>query len=402
LSLKGIILFQGALIVAAFLLLSSQRAFGQTPQEVYQQSSEALYNLDFSIAEIGFERLTRDYPANPDYWNAAASTIWLKIIYDQQKLNIESFSGGAQFGTRESREGVNPADEQRLRNTLAVAMSKADAILKSDPNNVRALYALGHSNAVLASFEATVKRSYFTAHSKAKEARRLHVRVLDLDPSFHDARLAVGTYDYVVGVIPGGIRWFLRLLGVGAGDKAGGIRQLETTASQGTLARTDARMLLVVIYNREKEYDRALALIEELHTRYPRNFLFELSKASIYGRMKEWDAAVHTYQEVLAKIVAKQDGYDRLRQARAYYSIGTSNVERLQFETALEDFALVVSSKDATPDEKANAYLWMGKIFDSKKDRLKALQQYDALLSLNCDPDLKAQARRYKRRPFAA
>ena len=281
-------------------------------------------------------------------------------------------------------------------------MAKANAILKTNPNNIRALYALGTSNAILASFEATAKRAYVSAHGKAKEARKLHMRVLQLDPSFHDARMSVGAYDYVVGAIPAGIRWFLRLFGVGAGDKSGGIRQLETTSSMGSLARTDARMLLVVIYNREKQYDLSLNLIDELHSRYRRNFLFELSKGSIYGKMKKWDDALRTYEQVLAKVTKKEDGYDRLREAKVLYLIATANVERLQFETALTDFGRVISSKDATVDEKGNAYLWMGKIFDSKKDRPMALRQYDALLSLDCDPNLKSEARKFKRRPFGA
>jgi hypothetical protein len=297
---------------------------------------------------------------------------------------------------------LNAADERRLRNTVSIAMSKANAILQNQPNHVRALYALGNSNAILASFEATAKRSYVAAHGKAKEARRLHMKVLQLDPSFHDARLAIGAYDYVIGAIPSGIRWFLRLFGVGAGDRTGGIRQLEIAAAQGAMARTDARMLLVVIYNREKQYERSLALIDDLHHRYPRNFLFELSKGAVYGRLKEWDEAVETYQTVLEKVTTKKDGYERLRAAKVHYAIATGNVERLQFETALADFGRVTSSEDATANEKANAYLWMGKIFDSKKDRTKALQQYEALLGLDCDPGLKSEAQRYKRRPFGA
>jgi len=42
----------------------------------------------------------------------------------------------------------------------------------------------------------------------------------------------------------------------------------------------------------------------------------------------------------------------------------------------------------------------MGKIFDSKQERSKAVQQYNLLLGLDCDPDLKAEAEKYKRTPF--
>jgi tetratricopeptide (TPR) repeat protein len=400
LSLKGIMLRLTLLPLICALLV--QPVSAEDARQIYSESTDALYNLDFSTAQHGYEALTRQYPDNPDYWNALASSTWLKITYDQQKLNIESFSGKGTFGTRESKEGVNPEDEKRLRDTVALAMSKAEAILKNNPNDTHALYALGIANATLASFEGTIKRSYLSAHSKARTARNLHQQVLKLDPTFDDARVSVGTYDYVIGVIPGFFRLLLAPFGIRSSGKENGIQQLETAAAKGKSASTDARMVLAVVYAREKKYDQAMRLMNELHTKYPRNFLFELAKASIYGKMQRWDDAVHVYEQVLVKVQTKKDGYDRLREARVYSSLGTANIDRMQFEKAGEEFARVVSSKDATMDEKGNAHLWMGKIFDSKKDRTKAVQQYDLLLGLDCDANLKAEAQKYKRRPYGS
>ena len=59
-----------------------------------------------------------------------------------------------------------------------------------------------------------------------------------------------------------------------------------------------------------------------------------------------------------------------------------------------------MKSKEAPVDMKAGAYLWLGKIYDSRDERAQALQQYDAVLALNCDAELKEQAREYKRKPF--
>src|SRR5439155_17086673 len=305
LSLKGIMMSRCPFVCLIVLVCGLvQSADASDQKQIYGQSADALYNLDFSTAQRGYETLTRESPDNPDYWNALASSIWLKIIYDQQKLNIESFSGNSSFGTKESKDAVNPADEKRLRETLATAMSKAEALLKENPNDVRALYALGVSNATLASFEGSAKRSYLAAHSKAKTARNLHQQVLKLDPTFDDARLAVGTYDYVIGVIPAFFRFLLAPLGVRSAGKDEGIRELETAAAKGKMASTDARMVLTVVYAREKKYDQALNLINELHGKYPRNFLFELAKGSIYGKMMKGDDAVHVYEDVLAKVHA--------------------------------------------------------------------------------------------------
>src|SRR2546422_6359328 len=173
LSLKGIMFskrrgaFRLVATVVLCLLLLQYAAAEADPSQIYRESTNALYNLDFSIAQSGYETLTREYPDNPDYWNALASSIWLKITYDQEKLNMESFAGPS-LGTKDSKDSVNPADERRLRETLATATAKADVLIKKNPNDVRALYAKGISNATLASFEATAKRSYTGAASKAK------------------------------------------------------------------------------------------------------------------------------------------------------------------------------------------------------------------------------------------
>src|SRR5262249_48328952 len=264
----------------------------------------------------------------------------------------------------------------------------------------RALYAKGISNATLASFEATAKRSYFSAGSKAKTARDLHQQVLDIDPTFDDARLSVGAFNYVVGVIPGFVRFMLLPLGIRSAGKEVGINQLETAARKGKNTSTDARMVLIVIYNREKRYDDALRIVNDLHAKYPRNFMFELAKASTYGKMKRWDDAVQTYEGILAKAEGKKDGYERLAAYKVYYPLGTSTMERLQFNLAVDALTHVAKSEDASADEKASGYLGIGKIYDSAGQRSRALQQYDAILALDCDPALKSQAEQFKRKPF--
>lgn len=370
------------------------------PKQLYDQSTDALYNLDFNTAQHGYEALTHDFPDDPDYWNALASSIWLKITFDQQKLNLESFSGKTTFGTKESKETLDPADEKRLRDTLSAAISRADAVLKKKPNDLHSLYEKGVADATLASFEGTVKRSYVSAIGDANAAKRLHQQVLKIDPNYDDARVSIGTYDYVVGVVPAVLRIGLGLFGINSSGKEAGIQQLEIAAAKGKNASTEARMVLSVIYSRERRYGDALRTMSELRERYPRNYLFELAEASTYNKMKRWDDAERTYDHVLSKVRSRQDGYDRIRVERVYYLVGMNDIQSERFEKAVEDLTVVTSGKNATPDEKAGSHIWIGKILDSKKDREHALQQYEAVLGLNCSDELRSEALKYKRRPF--
>jgi tetratricopeptide (TPR) repeat protein len=390
----------GLLLVVFFVVAPARSALlALDEKEIYEQATNASYNLDFETAERGFDTLTHDYPDNPDYWNALASVRWLRIALKQQKLNLETFSGRS-LGTRDSKDTVDPAEERLFRDTIAIAIQKADNILARNPNDVSALYAKGISNGTLGSFEATIKRSYVAAYSRARIARDLHEQVLKLDPMFDDAALSIGAYDYVIGVIPGFVRFLLAPFGVRSAGKDVGIMELERAATNGKRVATDARMILTVVYTREKQYDQAMRIYEGLHAKYPGNYAIRLAQASVYGKMQKWDEADRIYQEILEKVIAKKDGYERLRQGRVLYAMGANNIVGQQFEKAIDAFAHVVSSSDATQDERGRAYLALGKLFDSKKERTKALEQYDALLSLNVNPDLKTQALRYKRRPF--
>jgi tetratricopeptide (TPR) repeat protein len=401
LSLNGIMFRRSAFLWAIVLAFGGlARAATADPKEVYEQSTKALYNLDFNTAQSGYEALTREYPDSPEYWNALASSIWLRITFEQQKLNLESFSGTVKFGTPDSREELNPADEKRLRDTINTAIAKADAVLKKNPRDAHAMYEKGLSYSTLASFEGTVKRSYIGAASDAKTAKKIHQDVLKLDPNFDDARVSIGTYDYVVGVIPGPIKLVVGVFGITGAGRDAGIQSLETAAAKGKNASTDAKMVLSVVYSREKRYDDALRIMEDLHSKYPRNFLFEMAEASTYGKLKRYDDSNRTYHHVLQNIQTKKDGYEKIRIEKVYYLLGIDDIHSEHFDTAVEDFSRVTSSKYATPDEKAVAHMWTGKIFDSMKDRTRALQQYDAVLTLDCSVEYKTEAQQYKRRAW--
>src|SRR5678815_1347904 len=93
-----------AILVLSFLSFVALPAFAADPQQTYSEGIGQLYSLDFAASETTFRSLTREYPDNPDYWNALASSYWLKILYNQQKLNLESFSSKDRFGTMESKD----------------------------------------------------------------------------------------------------------------------------------------------------------------------------------------------------------------------------------------------------------------------------------------------------------
>src|SRR5215510_661417 len=234
-------------LLSVFLSFIPPVLLAEGSEQLYRRGVEALYNLDFETAEKDFRELTKIEPQNPSRWNQLASALWSKIVAKQEKLSLESFSGAA-IGTDDSSDLIDPREEKELRDTLNTAISKADAILAVNPKDVSALYAKGVSKAILAGFEGLAKRSLLAAYNNARSARDLHSRVLELDPHFKDAALSIGVYDYAVASIPGWVRILLGIFGV-HGDKGSGISMIADAAKNGASTSTDAKMLLVVVYN---------------------------------------------------------------------------------------------------------------------------------------------------------
>src|SRR5207253_7071600 len=125
----------------------------------------------------------------------------------------------------------------------------------------------------------TVEGSPGRAFRAAREAYNEHEKVMSLDPHRKDAGLIVGTYRYIVSALALPLRLAAYVAGFG-GDKARGIRMIEDAVAYGGDNQEDARFTLVLVYNREKQYDQALQQLELLGTRYPENRLVWLEKGS--------------------------------------------------------------------------------------------------------------------------
>jgi tetratricopeptide (TPR) repeat protein len=372
----------------------------RSPEAIYADGANHLYNLDFPEAEAAFLSLTKSHPNNPDYWNSLATSYWLKILYSQQKFNMETFSHKDRFGTDDSRDTGFETEEKQFRAAIDKAIALADAVLKKDPKNINAHYAKGVSYASLASFEATIRRAWVTAARRAKTARDEHKQVLGMDPNFHDARAAVGVYNYAVGSLSFAAKALVWMVGLGSGDKAGGLKDVELAATKGTRALVDSKMLLAVVYGREWQFEKARKVLDELHAKFPRNFMFDMTKAGLFGKEKKWDQAAQTYAQMIEKQRAKKDGYERMRLEKLYYELANAQFQGQKFGDAAQTFDLVVKGANATPNEKANAHLWMGRMLDTSRKRDEAIAHYKAVLTLDSDSNLKNDARSLIKRPF--
>ena len=128
------------------------------------------------------------------------------------------------------------------------AVELSEALVEAAPDDPEAHYQLGASLGLAASYTATVEGKTLDALRPAKQAYAAHER--------KDAMLIVGSYQYLVSTLPLPMRLMARLVGFGAG-KEEGVRLIREASRYDGETQTEAQFGLLLIYNREREYDAA-------------------------------------------------------------------------------------------------------------------------------------------------
>src|SRR6185503_3062809 len=121
---------------------------------------------------------------------------------------------------------------------------RAQLRLRSNPKDLAGLYYLGTAHGAIAGYESSVKRAFLSSLKNGTKAVEMHKQVLKLYPTFSDAYVSVGMYNYVVGTLPFGVK-LLMLLGGVHGSKEEGLKQLEKAMNQGKYAQDEASVILV-------------------------------------------------------------------------------------------------------------------------------------------------------------
>ncbi|MES1255356.1 MAG: hypothetical protein ABUS56_07110 [Acidobacteriota bacterium] len=239
-----------------------------------------MLNLDRERGIAQFRQAIAADPQDAAAYRGLAAGLWLSITFRRGNMTVDDFLGRSTRRAASSTFPPPPADtvaafQQALARALAIGRARAQA----NPRDAEAHYQIGSALGLQASYVATVEGSALRAFRTAREAYEEQQQALELDPRRKDAGLVVGTYRYIVSDLSLPARWIAYMAGFG-GDKERGIRMIEEAAAYGGDNQDDARFALVLIYNREKQYGKAVQVLDVLRARYPRNRLAWLESGS--------------------------------------------------------------------------------------------------------------------------
>lgn len=360
----------------------------------------AVYSLEHAQAIAEYEALVRERPDDPLGYAFLAKTYWLQELVSKQELSIDRFAASNFFAeTPRYTPEVDPEIERRFRDASDIAVEKARAMLVKNPSDPRALFLLGMAYQNVASFEASLKRAWWASFRAGSKSHRYHKELLDAHPKLYDAYLTTGVFDYVTGSLGWGTRWLAFLLGH-VGNKERGREQLRETAAKSELFGDDARVILALIYTRERRYQAAFDELSILLKRYPRNYLVHLDMGGIALLMRRPEAALTIYQDVLRKIQNRQDRYERLEAASILNRLGVAFRHKSDPQASVKHFELALQQPGLSIHARVVAHLELGKTRDVMGQRDGAVREYQTVLSLEDFADSQGEARELLQQPF--
>ena len=260
---------------------------------------EAGFNLDHDEAEAAFRRAIAADPSHPSGHRLLAALIWTRILWARGSITVDEYFGRLSGDVARSAPPAELASA--FRGSINAAITTAEARLRDRPGDADAHYQVGAACGLLTLYQQSVEGRVGGGLSTARRAVEQQELALRLDPGRKDAGLQLGLYRYGVSTLALPLRIVARAFGLG-GDRERGVRLIEEAAGYPSEVQTNARLVLVAVYNREKRYDDALRVLAELRRQYPRNRILWLESAATALRAGRASEAARLHGEGIRRL----------------------------------------------------------------------------------------------------
>lgn len=267
-------------ILIAWLALLPGAATGSAFTPEIDHGFQLLYQLRFEEARAQFHTYQEASPDDPMGAAAEAASFLFQEFQRQGVLTSEFFLDDKKLlGGVEG--GADPLYENEFLKANQCAQQLALQRLRQDPRDANALLAMTLATGMRSNYAGLIQKQHLESLRWVREADRYARKLLAVDPNAHDAELALGASNYILGCLPPYKKFFLWFGGI-TGDRRQGMKQLELAATQGHYLRPYAKILLALAALREGQPSVACKQLHDLNVEFPQNSLFvdELAKVN--------------------------------------------------------------------------------------------------------------------------
>jgi len=268
------------LFAFAALLLLAQASMAQNAPALVAQADDHYFNLEYEEAIRDYYAAMAASQPSGEVWNRIATTILYQELNRLGMLETSAFRGDNKFLVEEKPK-PDPEVRKRFLGALAEARRLAEADLTKNPKAKSALFVLSQNSALDANYLFMIDKSYIGALRAGNKARKYSDELREIDPQYVDAYLVAGVQEYVVGSLPWAVRALVAFGGI-HGSKEKGRTWVERVADDGDALQTEAKVLLALLYRRERRPLDAAKVLEGLIKQFPRNYVLRLELASMY------------------------------------------------------------------------------------------------------------------------
>jgi tetratricopeptide (TPR) repeat protein len=367
------------------------------------------YNLDHEQALVLLRRAVALAPSDSAPHRALASVLWLNILFRRGTVTVDHYLGAL---TRSSIDLPKPpADiDAELKDHIQRAIALAEIQVSAHPKDAQAHYDLGAALGLQASYVATIEGRMLAGFRAARRSFDEEEQVLALDPSRSEAGLIIGTYRYVVSTLSLPMRMMAYVAGFGGG-RASAIQMLQRTAETGSGtagldaqrnaragvgndARTDAMFALVLVYNRERQYNEAFRVLQDLRRLYPRNRLLLLEAGATQLRAGHAQQADDLLSEGLTMLARDQRARIPGEESLWRYKRGAARAALGRLDLAVADLQTATAA-GAPLWVSGRARVELGRLALTRGDPVQAAanaRQAEASCERGNDPECVRQA----------
>ncbi len=232
-----------------------------------RESLRHLFNSDLQASLADLNGYIRELPENPLAHALSAAVRFYHHVSNRIPERNNLSIVGVLLG---SGIAMPPAMQKEIGGLLRRAQNLAVAPLQRNPHDVAATFALCVVESVNRDGLSLVSKRWSASLAHAERAHALARRLLEDDPSAHDAYFVFGFTEFLLSRIPAAVRGFARIPGA-TGDRKKALRYCQIAAESGWYFREFARRTLVDLYLEDGRPLEGLKLLNELVSEFPGN-----------------------------------------------------------------------------------------------------------------------------------
>jgi hypothetical protein len=258
------------MLIAAW---NASRACAQNNSDDIDRAFNRLYNFDFAGAHSVIDAHIQSHPDDPLAYSLRGAVFLFAELHRLQILDTDFFSDDDKV-TDKKRLKPDPTARTDIFSATDLARRKAAAQLVQRPEDREALFAQCMAAGLETEYTIIIEKKYLRSYNLSKENQGYARRLLALNPPFYDAYVTLGSAEYVVANLNFFFRLFARFDNI-KGSRQKAIENLRLAIDHGRYYQPYAKILLTVVYLREKRVNDALMIMRELERDFPENPLFK-------------------------------------------------------------------------------------------------------------------------------